>query len=120
MAAPLQHFSLQDCKNALSDILDALKEGENFQRLEEAKQSAGNDMLRTMQIVFPVATNIQMEVIERYGFPSDGEGIIRFTQAVKMYEKQDEEIHQLNQSLKTLLIPSVTVIPSGPEQHNGS
>lgn len=31
-------------------------------------------MLRTMQIVFPVATNIQMEVIERYGFPSDGEG----------------------------------------------
>lgn len=61
--------------DALSDILDALKEGENFQRLEEAKQSAGNDMLRTMQIVFPVATNIQMEVIERYGFPSDGEGI---------------------------------------------
>lgn len=60
--------------DALSDILDALKEGENFQRLEEAKQSAGNDMLRTMQIVFPVATNIQMEVIERYGFPSDGEG----------------------------------------------
>lgn len=47
-------------------------------------------------------------------------GIIRFTQAVKMYEKQDEEIQQLNQSLKTLLIPSVTVIPSGPEQHNGS
>lgn len=47
-------------------------------------------------------------------------GIIRFTQAVKMYEKQDEEIQQLNHSLKTLLIPSVTVIPSGPEQHNGS
>lgn len=61
--------------DALSDVLDALKEGENFQRLEEAKISAGNDMLRTMQIVFPVATNIQMTVIERYGFPPDGEGM---------------------------------------------
>lgn len=37
-----------------------------------------------------------------------------------MYEKQDEEIQQLNHALKTLLIPSVTVVPSGPEQHNGS
>ncbi|XP_061189244.1 protein C10-like [Saccostrea echinata] len=120
MAAPIQHFSLQDCRNALNDILDAFKEGDNFQRLEEAKVAAGNDMLRCMQIVFPVATNIQMDVIERYGFPADGEGIIRFTQAVKMYEKQDEEIQQLNHTLKTILIPTVTVIPSGPEQHNGS
>lgn len=47
-------------------------------------------------------------------------GIIRFTQAVKMYEKQDEEIQQLNHTLKTCLIPTVTVIPGGRQQHNGS
>lgn len=64
--------------DALSDILGAFKEEENFQRLEEAKISAGNDMLRTMQIVFPVATNIQMEVIEKYGFAPDGEGMCTY------------------------------------------
>lgn len=41
-------------------------------------------MLRTMQIVFPVATNIQMEVIERYGFPSDGEGDYFLTQQLNL------------------------------------
>lgn len=73
--------------DALSDVLDALKEGENFQRLEEAKISAGNDMLRTMQIVFPVATNIQMTVIERYGFPPDGEGMQKTTMPVHFFSK---------------------------------
>lgn len=42
--------------------------------MEEASDSAGNDMLKMMQIVFPVATQIQMEVIQKYGFSGDGDG----------------------------------------------
>ncbi|KAK3087365.1 hypothetical protein FSP39_005056 [Pinctada imbricata] len=77
---------------------------------------AGNDMLRSMQIVFPVATQIQMDIIDRYGFPADGDGLIRFTQAVKVYEKQDEEIAQLNYELRTTMIPALTVqVPNGEQ-----
>ena len=47
-------------------------------RLEEARDNAGNDMLKTMQIVFPVATQIEMEVIEKYGFRGDGDGTFTF------------------------------------------
>ena len=36
-------------------------------------------------------------------------GIIRFTQTVKAYEKQDPEIAQLNQELKEKLIPPVSM-----------
>jgi hypothetical protein len=35
-------------------------------------------MLRMMQIVFPLATQIQMEVIGKYGFPGDGDGKMMF------------------------------------------
>ena len=38
-------------------------------------------------------------------------GIIRFTQAVKMYEKQDQEVTLLNKELKSFLIPSMDVVP---------
>ena len=38
-------------------------------------------------------------------------GIIRFTQAVKMYEKQDQEVTLLNRELKSFLIPSMNIIP---------
>ena len=100
-----------DSKEALQDVLAAFRQKENASRLNEAKDNAGNDMLRMMQIVFPLATQIQMEVIGKYGFPGDGDGIIRFTQAVKMYEKQDQEVTLLNRELKSFLIPSMNIIP---------
>ena len=61
---------------ALTDILEAFKTAENFSRLEEARENAGNDMLRHMQIVFPIASQIQMDMIQKYGFPADGDGNI--------------------------------------------
>ena len=33
-------------------------------------------MLKSMQLVFPLNAQIQMEVISRYGFPGDNEGEI--------------------------------------------
>ena len=59
---------------ALADILEAFKNADNSARMEEAKDNAGNDMLKAMQIVFPLATQIQLDVIEKYGFNPDGEG----------------------------------------------
>lgn len=59
---------------ALQDILQAFRDPENVRRLDEARENAGNDMLRAMQTVFPVASQIEMEVIEKYGFPPDGDG----------------------------------------------
>jgi len=61
--------------DALRDILHAFQQSDNATRLDEAKDNAGNDMLRTMQMVFPMATQIQMEVIDKYGFPADGDGV---------------------------------------------
>lgn len=45
-------------------------------KLNEAKTSAGNNMLMYMQHVFPLATQIQTEVIQNYGFTADREGKI--------------------------------------------
>ncbi|OWF42665.1 protein C10-like [Mizuhopecten yessoensis] len=120
MAAPVHNFSVQDCKVALQDVLEALLLPENASKIKEAKDSAGNDMLRAMQIVFPAVTQIQMEVIERYGFTPDGDGVIRFTQTVKVYEKQDKEVAQLNQELKAWLIPPVSLSSSDGTDTSGT
>ena len=52
----------------------AFKKPENVMKMEEAKDNAGNDMMKMMQIVFPVATAVQMEVVQKYGFSGDGDG----------------------------------------------
>lgn len=42
--------------------------------MEEARESACNDMGKMLQLVLPVATQIQQEVIKAYGFNNEGEG----------------------------------------------
>ena len=58
----------------MQDVLNAFEVAENKTRMEEVKDAAGNDMMKMMQIVFPVVTQIQQEVIAKYGFTTDGEG----------------------------------------------
>ncbi|CAI9739119.1 Hypothetical predicted protein [Octopus vulgaris] len=111
MAASGQHFSSEDCKVVLNEILDTLNKEENVAQLDEARESAGNDMLKTMQLVFPLATQIEMGIIEKYGFPGNGEGLVRFTQLVKSYEKYNLEISQLNEKLRAILIPPLPLQP---------
>ena len=42
--------------------------------MKVAQDNAGNDLLMMMQLVFPVAVQIQTEVIPKYGFTEDGNG----------------------------------------------
>ncbi|GAB1607711.1 protein C10-like [Argonauta hians] len=116
MAASGQHFSSEDCKVVLNEILDTLHLEENMSRLDEAREAAGNDMLKTMQLMFPLATQIEMAVIEKYGFSGNGEGLVRFTQLVKSYEKYNLEISQLNERLRAILIPPLPLQPPQQQQ----
>ena len=61
--------------DALTDILEAFKLPENASKMQEAKESAGSSMLKMMQFVFPLATQIQMNIIPKYGFSGDGPGV---------------------------------------------
>lgn len=58
----------------LSEVIQAFSLPENAARMEEARESACNDMGKMLQLVLPVATQIQQEVIKAYGFNNEGEG----------------------------------------------
>lgn len=58
----------------LSEVIQAFSVPENAARMEEARESACNDMGKMLQLVLPVATQIQQEVIKAYGFNNEGEG----------------------------------------------
>ena len=61
--------------DALTDILDAFVISENAAKMRMARENAGNDMLKVMQTVFPITVQIQMDVIKKYGFTADGDGV---------------------------------------------
>ncbi|XP_054284903.1 protein C10 [Macrosteles quadrilineatus] len=102
-------LNLESAKTALQDILDTLDEQENAQKLSEAKTNAGNDMLKMMQYVFPMVVQIEMEVIKKYGFPDNRDGIIQFTQHIVTMEREDGEIAELHKKVRAHFLPPVTI-----------
>ncbi|CAL1265185.1 unnamed protein product [Larinioides sclopetarius] len=105
--SPTSVLSVERAKASLRDIIAALSLPDHAARITEAKNNAGNDMMMYMQLVFPLATQIQQDVIQNYGFPADREGLLEFTRIIKMLAKENEEIAQMDENLRSLLIPSM-------------
>lgn len=93
----------------LTKTLDELQSPENLQKLDEARDNVGNEMLKMMQYLFPVVMQIQMEVIKDYGFPEGREGIIKFAQMLRALEREDEEVARLHSLIKAHYLPPVSV-----------
>ncbi|XP_013875465.1 protein C10 isoform X1 [Austrofundulus limnaeus] len=127
-SAPAQQPTLtaEQTRVVLSEVIQAFSVPENAARMDEARESACNDMGKMLQLVLPVATQIQQEVIKSYGFNNEGEGelrdftttliykrVLKFARLVKMYETQDPEIAAMSAKLKSLLLPPLSTPPIG-------
>ncbi|XP_022197244.1 protein C10 [Nilaparvata lugens] len=109
MSVSSVNFNAETAKAALTDILATLNNEENSTKLEEAKENVGNDMLKMMQYIFPLVVQIQMDVIKKYGFTDNREGIIQFTQHIVAMEKEDPCIADLHSQLRAIFLPPVSI-----------
>jgi len=104
-------FTVDKGRAALTALLSAFESPHHSQRIQAAKQEAGNSMIRYQQVVFPLCTEIQLGVIAQFGFQPDGEGIIQFTQHIKLMEREDQEVARLAQLVKNYFIPQMCSPP---------
>jgi len=101
-------YTADKVRDILQDVLAAFNNPENVSKLEEARLSAGNDMVKLMKTSFPIVAQIQMDIISKHGFRGDGEGAVRFILATKALEKEDAEIANLNALVRPYFMPSMT------------
>lgn len=93
----------------LNKTLDYLQLPENHQKIEEARDNVGNEMLKMMQFIFPIVMQIQIDVIKEYGYPENREGIIKFSQIIRSLEREDPEVARLQGLIKAYYMPPVSV-----------
>ncbi|XP_018577853.1 protein C10 [Anoplophora glabripennis] len=93
----------------LNKTLEELQTPANVQKLEEARDNVGNEMLKMMQFLFPIVMQIQMDVIREYGYAEGREGIIKFSQMLRSLEREDPEISRLHSLIKSYYLPPVSV-----------
>lgn len=108
MASP-HNISVDQLRMILSEIIETLDSPSYSLKLNEAKEAAGNEMLKMMQIVFPMVVQIQMETIKRHGFGNSREGIVQFTQLVLEMENLDPEIARLHNQIRCHYLPPVSI-----------
>lgn len=108
----IPNLTPESAKAVLADVLTALNTTENIQKLSEAKESSGNEMLKMMQFVFPIVTQIQMDVIKNYGFPEGREGMVQFARLLRTLERDDPEVAQLHGQVRSYFLPTVTISSS--------
>nr|CAH7764784.1 unnamed protein product [Callosobruchus chinensis] len=96
-------------RDILNKTLEELQQTENVQKLGEARDNVGNEMLKMMQFLFPIVMQVQMDVIKNFGYPEGREGIIKFTQMLRGIEREDPEIARLHSLIKAYYLPPVSV-----------
>ncbi|CAG9093225.1 unnamed protein product [Plutella xylostella] len=108
MASP-QNVSIDQIRLILSEVINALESPDYASKLDEAKEAAGNEMLKMMLIVFPMVIQIEMEIIKRHGFNNSREGIVQFTQLVRETESLDSEVARLHSQIRSHYLPPVSI-----------
>ncbi|XP_026332995.1 protein C10 [Hyposmocoma kahamanoa] len=108
MSSP-QHVTVDQVRQILSEVIDSLESPDYASKLDEAKEAAGNEMLKMMQIVFPMVVQIEMETIKRHGFSNSREGVVQFTQMVREMESLDSEVARLHNQIRSHYLPPVSI-----------
>jgi Protein C10 len=118
-------FNLETARKILVDILKHIALPESSRRLQEAKgvwltkyfeflrsikifltANSGREMIKMMQIVFPIVMELQMDVLKNYGFVGR-EGLVHFEQLIREMEA-DDEIARLRQQVRNSYLPPMT------------
>jgi len=114
-------LSRSEAKSALNEVIRAMSEPKNSHKMSAARlvsdrtnsESDGQqpsphmEAVRHLQFVFPIATQILMDVISNYGFSKSGEGVVQFTLAVRHMERFDEDIKRLYTQMKAYFLPTL-------------
>lgn len=113
--AYLQNFTHETGRTVLQDIFKTLNVAENAKRISEAKSghgggpSSGSGMTSMIQFVFPIVMQVQMDVIKKYGFPANREGLVQFSQLIRDMENEDEDIAKLRQQIRSIYLPPMVI-----------
>lgn len=108
----MSSLTTEKATDILNDTLDTLASSENVIKIEEARETNGNEMLKMMQFVFPIVMQVQMDIVKKHGLGDTRESLVKFCQNLRSLEREDPEIARLNNLIRSYYLPPVSVSAS--------
>ena len=106
-------LTLEEANASLAAITQSFEDPVNLQRMMEARQKAGSDIMLNLQLVLPVAMDIQKAVILNFGYEPSQNGVTQFMAALREHEHVPD-ISQQMAALKQRFMPPMPQMP--PQQ----
>ncbi|ODM91574.1 Protein C10, partial [Orchesella cincta] len=100
-----RELSPENVKEALQVMLERMHLPENEAKVQGAKEQAGDDMVEVFKNVFPIVLQIQIEVVSKFGFVSNQEGLKDFLIRVNQLTNEYSEILDLMLKIREVYLP---------------
>jgi len=100
----LKTLTIDEARAALREVVAAFEKADNKAKMLAARQQAGDDVMKLMQTVVPIAVEIQKGVITKYGFDAGQPGAMQFMNAIRAHEA-DAEIKVMADKLRAEFMP---------------
>ncbi|OXA64601.1 uncharacterized protein LOC110855423 [Folsomia candida] len=96
----------QAVKDALELMWSRINEPDNLDKINGAKEEAGNDMIEVMKLVFPLVVDIQVEAVGKFGFPRNKDGLRDFLVRANELLENDKDISEMLIRIRSIYLPS--------------
>ncbi|KAL1244433.1 hypothetical protein TSPI_06132 [Trichinella spiralis] len=80
---------------SLLHILKKLRQLQNSAAYQEAESQCGNDMLKRVQLIYPLVIRAEMNAVTDYGFAASYAGLSEYMHEIYVLSGEDKEVERL-------------------------
>ncbi|KRY55066.1 hypothetical protein T03_4938 [Trichinella britovi] len=92
---------------SLLHILKKLRQLQNSAAYQEAESQCGNDMLKRVQLIYPLVIRAEMNAVTDYGFAASYAGLSEYMHEIYVLSGEDKEVERLMSEVRSMIFPEL-------------
>ncbi|KRZ06637.1 Protein C10 [Trichinella zimbabwensis] len=92
---------------SLLHILKKLRQLQKSAAYQEAESQCGNDMLKRVQLIYPLVIRAEMNAVTDYGFTASFSGLSKYMHEIYALSGEDKEVERLMSEVRSMIFPEL-------------
>ncbi|OUC41679.1 ribosomal protein L14 [Trichinella nativa] len=94
-----------NCLECCKELL--LRQLQNSAAYQEAESQCGNDMLKRVQLIYPLVIRAEMNAVTDYGFAASYAGLSEYMHEIYVLSGEDKEVERLMSEVRSMIFPEL-------------
>ncbi|KRZ90396.1 Protein C10, partial [Trichinella sp. T8] len=107
LSKPVEMLTKAEGRASLLHILKKLRQLQNSAAYQEAESQCGNDMLKRVQLIYPLVIRAEMNAVTDYGFAASYAGLSEYMHEIYVLSGEDKEVERLMSEVRSMIFPEL-------------